>query len=470
MTRISNKLIPNVIIFSIFMCFLGKTASAQIENYDETYYSPTKNEVVVEKYDPIVLYKDTTIRDVEQELILELEGTPMNTETKAKAKTVVVYDESDYYDYAYTARIRRFDNPVIGVGYYDDYYTNMYWYTYNPNYWGVSIYLGYNWWYPSWSWYYRPYYYSYWGYYDPFFNPYWNPYWDPFYYGHHHHHHHHHHGHHHGHHHHYAWNCNHYYNSFDRGSFYYGPRTYNGATTRYVAGRSQNIAYRNSTARYNNRDNRSFGQRYESAIASRTNTSRGNNAGLTTPTRRGGVDINRNAYRSSATERTSSGFTGRVTTNNNDRTATTTGRVTSGTGNRTTATGTTRQVSGSDRYSKPSSVENTRTEQYTRPTNRTSTSSARVSGNSNSNSNNRSSYSGKTNSNTRSSNTTGTIQRRGSNSNNSSNFNRSSSTNSRSSSVRSSGSSSRSSYGSSSRSSSSSSRSSSSGSSRSSRR
>ena len=132
MTRISNKLIPNVIIFSIFMCFLGKTASAQIENYDETYYSPTKNEVVVEKYDPIVLYKDTTIRDVEQELILELEGTPMNTETKAKAKTVVVYDESDYYDYAYTARIRRFDNPVIGVGYYDDYYTNMYWYTYNP--------------------------------------------------------------------------------------------------------------------------------------------------------------------------------------------------------------------------------------------------------------------------------------------------------------------------------------------------
>ena len=253
MTRISNRLIPNVIIFSIFMCFLGKTASAQMENYDETYYSPAKNEVVVEKYDPIVLYKDTTVRSVEQELILELEGVPMNAETKAK--TVVVYDESDYYDYAYTARIRRFDNPVIGVGYYDDYYTNMYWYTYNPNYWGVSIYLGYNWWYPSWSWYYRPYYYSYWGYYDPFFNPYWNPYWDPFYYGHHHHHHHHYGHHHHGHHHHYAWNCNHYYNSLDRGSFYYGPRTYNGATTRYLGGRTENIAYRNSTARYSNRDN-----------------------------------------------------------------------------------------------------------------------------------------------------------------------------------------------------------------------
>jgi hypothetical protein len=458
------------------MCFLGITASAQIENYDETYYSPAKNEVVVEKYDPIMVYRDTSVRDVEQELILELEGVPMNAETKAKAKTIVVYDESDYYDYAYTARIRRFDNPVIGVGYYDDYYTNMYWYTYNPNYWGVSIYLGYNWWYPSWSWYYRPYYYSYWGYYDPFFNPYWNPYWDPFYYGHHHHHHHHHHygHHHHGHHHHYAWNCNHYYNSLDRGSFYYGPRTYNGATTRYLGGRTENIAYRNSTARYSNRDNRSFGQRYESAMASRTNTSRGNAAGLNTTTRRGGVDINRNAYRSSVTNRTSSsGATGRVTTtNNNDRTSTT-GRVTTGTSNRTTATGTTRQVSGSDKYSKPSSVENTRTEQYTRPTNRTSsTNSGRVSGSSNSSSSNRSSYNGGSNSKTRSSNTTGTIQRRSSNSNSSSGFNRSSSTNSHSSSVRSSGSSSRSSsYGSSSsRSSSSSSRSSSSGSSRSSRR
>lgn len=492
MTRISNRLIPNVIIFSIFMCFLGKTASAQMENYDETYYSPAKNEVVVEKYDPIVLYKDTTVRSVEQEQILELEGVPMNAETKAKTKTIVVYDESDYYDYAYTARIRRFDNPVIGIGYYDDYYTNMYWYTYNPNYWGVSIYLGYNWWYPSWSWYYRPYYYSYWGYYDPFFNPYWNPYWDPFYYGHHHHHHHHHYyGHHHGHHHHYAWNCNHYYNSLDRGSFYYGPRTYNGATTRYLGGRTENIAYRNSTARYSNRDNRSFGQRYESAMASRTNTSRGNAAGLNTTTRRGGVDINRNAYRSSVTNRTSSsGATGRVTTtNNNDRTSTTgrvttgtnnrttttgtttTGRVTTGTSNRTTTTGTTRQVSGSDKYSKPSSVENARTEQYTRPTNRTSsTNSGRVSGSSNSSSNNRSSYNGGSNSKTRSSNTTGTIQRRSSN--NSGSINRSSSTNSRSSSVRSSGSSSRSSsYGSSSsRSSSSSSRSSSSGSSRSSRR
>ena len=182
-----TTLITNAIIFVMFFSFSGKTALAQIENYDEIYYSPSKNEVVVEKYNPIGLYKDTNVKDVPEEVILELEGTPLRDETKsvANTKVTVVFDESDYYDYSYTARIRRFDNPVIGISYYDDYYTNMYWYTYNPNYWGVSIYLGYSWWYPSWS-YYRPYYYNYWGYYDPF----WNPYWSPYYYGYYHNHHH----------------------------------------------------------------------------------------------------------------------------------------------------------------------------------------------------------------------------------------------------------------------------------------
>jgi hypothetical protein len=91
MTRKLNRVISNTIIFSMLVCFLGKTASAQIENYDETYYSPSKNEVVVEKYAPVAMYKDTTIKKEQEEVVLELEGTPLNVETKAK--TVVVYDE-----------------------------------------------------------------------------------------------------------------------------------------------------------------------------------------------------------------------------------------------------------------------------------------------------------------------------------------------------------------------------------------
>ena len=102
------------------------------------------------------------------------------------------YDPDDYYDYAYASRLRRFHTDVYtGWGYYDPYFTNMYWYDYYPASWGLSIYMGYNWWWPSY--YYRPYYYSPywynygfhygWGWYDPYYYTYY----DPWYHPHHHH-------------------------------------------------------------------------------------------------------------------------------------------------------------------------------------------------------------------------------------------------------------------------------------------
>lgn len=53
------------------------------------------------------------------------------------------YNPDDYYDYEYSARIRRFHNPLPFNSYYDDYYTDLYWYTNNPYTWGTSIYTGY---------------------------------------------------------------------------------------------------------------------------------------------------------------------------------------------------------------------------------------------------------------------------------------------------------------------------------------
>lgn len=100
-----------------------------------------------------------------------------------------VYDKDDYYDYQYASRLRRFNNPVYGIGYYDNYYTNYYWYNNNPAYYGTSIYTSYNWWGPSYScgpnfgygigynygW--GNLYYGYYPYYG--YNPYWgyNSYW-----------------------------------------------------------------------------------------------------------------------------------------------------------------------------------------------------------------------------------------------------------------------------------------------------
>lgn len=98
------------------------------------------------------------------------------------------YNPDDYYDYCYSSRLRRFHTGVsLGFGYYDPFFTNVYWYDNCPASWGISIYMGYNWWWPNYC--YRPYYYGPywydcgfrygWGWYRPY--PYYA--WDPYYPG-----------------------------------------------------------------------------------------------------------------------------------------------------------------------------------------------------------------------------------------------------------------------------------------------
>lgn len=169
------------------------------------------------------------------------------------------YNKDDYYDYEYASRLRRFNNPVYGLGYYDNYYTNYYWYNNNPAYYGTSIYSSYNWWGPSYSCgpnfgfgmsynygypnygYYDPYSYGYnpWGYgYNPYgYNPYYygyNPYWQGYYNGYHN-------GYYNGYNN--GWG---YYNSFDSNSGYgkatYAPRTsHDGGNSARVSNPGMNL-------------------------------------------------------------------------------------------------------------------------------------------------------------------------------------------------------------------------------------
>lgn len=59
----------------------------------------------------------------------------------------------DYYeddnDYFYSSRIRRFHRNYGGWGYYDPWYTNMYYYNYDPFFWGTSINVGF---WPNYGW------------------------------------------------------------------------------------------------------------------------------------------------------------------------------------------------------------------------------------------------------------------------------------------------------------------------------
>jgi hypothetical protein len=66
------------------------------------------------------------------------------------------------YSYFYASRISRFYRPIFGFGYYDSFYTNVYWYNYDPFTYGASIYTSWGWggFYNPW---YRPWGYDMWG-------------------------------------------------------------------------------------------------------------------------------------------------------------------------------------------------------------------------------------------------------------------------------------------------------------------
>jgi hypothetical protein len=175
------------------------------------------------------------------------------------------YDlDNEYYDYEYSSRIRRFHRNRGRSGYYDDYYTNYYWYDYDPYNYGTSIYTSFNWWRPrysglnagwsynggwnigwSWGWGSTGSY----GYYGSGgYNTY-TPYWG---------------GHHHHHNYHGGYYANNYYNSYDRNSHYYGKRGRHSGTTGY--GRR---ASSRPTAGISNK-HQTFGQKYESAVRNTT--------------------------------------------------------------------------------------------------------------------------------------------------------------------------------------------------------
>ncbi|MCX7954265.1 MAG: hypothetical protein N3A01_03635 [Bacteroidales bacterium] len=127
----------------------------------------------------------------------EANNIPQNTQTSKKYEQTIEssnngdtyvtnnyynFDPDDYYDFSYAARIRRFHGPYLGFGYFDGFYTNLYWYTYDPWDWGISIYFGYRWW-PYYAYYYYPALF-YVGFYYPWYYYYWHPYYyyyyDPF--------------------------------------------------------------------------------------------------------------------------------------------------------------------------------------------------------------------------------------------------------------------------------------------------
>lgn len=183
------------LIFIFSSCITIETTSSGFK--DEIYYT-------VDQYAQVAEKEEQEQQSFEEEQLQDSDDNEENYYDE--------YSSDDYYDYGYSARLRRFHGPNFGFSYYNNYYTNSFWYSGYPAHCGVSIYYGYNFWNPH--------------YYDPFYSYYaYSPYhYNPFYYNHfypHHHYNHHYGG---------IYACNSYptyYNSYDNNSIYYGPRENN---------------------------------------------------------------------------------------------------------------------------------------------------------------------------------------------------------------------------------------------------
>ena len=149
-------------------------------------------------------FDDYTVQNTELEQEDEIYSDTLEDGTIVNNYYGDYYEADDYYDFSYSARIRRFHRPLWSMGYYGGLYTDYYWYSYNPYHCGMSIY----------------------NYYDPFYSPYYSwgysGYYSPYYsyYNHHAY----------GHNNHYGYNNNYnndtysYNNSYDNNSIHYGPR------------------------------------------------------------------------------------------------------------------------------------------------------------------------------------------------------------------------------------------------------
>lgn len=172
----------SLIIAALAGLLLSSCRTSQVVSYTDDVYANPKEEKNLARLAAQEKEKKEALERQQKEEALAAQKAKDDANPYYKDPS---YSSDDYYDYEYASRINRFHNP-IGVGYYDSYYTNMYFYNQNPNCWGTSIY--YNWGMPSTT------FYNYglgistgWGYgynapyYGNSYYPWYTPYYDPWY-------------------------------------------------------------------------------------------------------------------------------------------------------------------------------------------------------------------------------------------------------------------------------------------------
>ena len=114
-----------IVLFIVFLtaCTSQKDASVA---YDDVYYSSQAEISVKRDADDAIYTANEVVSSSEY-----IESNTSDDYNYGGDNTYSVSEYSDeefemdeYYDYSYTARIRRFHDPNPGYSYYDNYYTN----------------------------------------------------------------------------------------------------------------------------------------------------------------------------------------------------------------------------------------------------------------------------------------------------------------------------------------------------------
>ena len=103
------------LIFIFSSCITIETTSSDFK--DEIYYTADQYAQVAEK-------KEQEQQSFEKEQLPDSDDNEENYYDE--------YSSDDYYDYGYSARLRRFHGPTFGFSYYNNYYTNSFWYSGYP--------------------------------------------------------------------------------------------------------------------------------------------------------------------------------------------------------------------------------------------------------------------------------------------------------------------------------------------------
>jgi hypothetical protein len=136
-----------IFVFAVFVSSCSTSNTAK-KNTDDVYYNPKEaaQEVYKEKSsNNTSSANQNPIENYSQQGSSSNGSIANDNSNQRNNQNNSNFESDDYYDYSYSSRIRRFHNPnaVVASGYYDPWYTNMYYFDNNPFNFGTSIYTTY---------------------------------------------------------------------------------------------------------------------------------------------------------------------------------------------------------------------------------------------------------------------------------------------------------------------------------------